>query len=228
MELLDGIGQFVMALPVYVINGLLLLVYGIMGSFPALLSIAAAAGFALGPDAIVQRMVGMRPLRDERGSVSVSPRTAQGMTVLVLLFWLGAQWGMGAPVPWLGAAMWLVGLVAVLAVPAQRFNLSWMVKTGLMIYALAVIGSRLYLNYTTHLTPEQWASMLGSTKTAAQVLASTRANVNTIALWGLWLVVPLGYFSMLVQQVFMHPMSITNPFQSAEQMLMQLRDRGGR
>jgi len=148
--------------------------------------------------------------------------------VLVLLFWLGAQWGMGAPVPWLGAAMWLVGLVAVLAVPAQRFNLSWMVKTGLMIYALAVIGSRLYLNYTTHLTPEQWASMLGSTKTAAQVLASTRANVNTIALWGLWLVVPLGYFSMLVQQVFMHPMSITNPFQSAEQMLMQLRDRGGR
>jgi hypothetical protein len=121
--------------------------------------------------------------------------------------------------------MWLAGLIAVLTLSAQRFNLLWYVKAGIAMYALAVIGSRIYLAYTTHLTPEQWAALIGSSESAAAVIAGTRGNVTTILLWALWLIVPLGYFSMLVQQVFINPMSIVNPLAGAQDMMRALRVR---
>ena len=124
--------------------------------------------------------------------------------------------------------MWLAGLLAILAAPAQRFSLLNGVKVGLVTYALAVIVSRIYLAYTSRISPEEWAALLGSAETAARVIASTRANTTTVAIWALWLVVPLGYFSMLAQQVFLNPISLTNPLATYEQMLISLRDRGGR
>jgi len=60
------------------------------------------------------------------------------------------------------------------------------------------------------------------------VLASTRGNMTTILLWALWLIVPLGYFSMLVQQFFINPMSIVNPLAGAQDLLRALRVRGPR
>ena len=156
------------------------------------------------------------------------PKTSQIITGIVLALWLVAQWGMGAPVPWIGASMWLAGLLAILAAPAQRFSLLNGVKVGLVTYALAVIVSRIYLAYTSRISPEEWAALLGSAETAARVIASTRANTTTVAIWALWLVVPLGYFSMLAQQVFLNPISLTNPLATYEQMLISLRDRGGR
>jgi hypothetical protein len=104
----------------------------------------------------------------------------------------------------------------------------WNVKSGIAIYALAVIGSRLYLAYTAQLSPEQWAALIGSAQTAATVIASTRGNVTTILLWALWLVVPLGYFSMLAQQVFVNPLSVVSPLAGAQDLLRALRVRGSR
>ena len=150
------------------------------------------------------------------------------MTAIVFAAWLIGQWDMGAPVPWIGAVMWVAGLAAVLALSSQRFNLLWYVKAGIAMYALAVIGSRIYLAYTGHLTPEQWAALIGSSESAATVIASTRGNVTTILLWALWLIVPLGYFSMLVQQIFINPMSIVNPLAGAQDLLRALRVRGPR
>jgi len=57
------------------------------------------------------------------------------------------------------------------------------------------------------------------------VIANTRSNVTTILLWALWLIVPLGYFSMLVQQVFTNPMSMVNPLAGAQDLLRALRVR---
>jgi hypothetical protein len=150
------------------------------------------------------------------------------MTGMVLAAWIIAQWDMGAPVPWIGAAMWVAGLATILALSAQRFNLLWYVKAGIAMYALAVIGSRIYLGYTAGLTPEQWAALIGSSESAAVVIANTRSNVTTILLWALWLIVPLGYFSMLVQQIFINPMSMVNPLAGAQDMLRALRVRDSR
>jgi hypothetical protein len=225
MNELDRIGIFLADLPVYLVNGGLVIFYWLASNAPALVSAFCASAIALLPDAEVQYRAGFRPRRDGRETAGPVPRTAQVMTCLVLVVWLAAQWDMGAPVPWIGAAMWATGLTAVMALSAQRFNLLWYVKAGIAMYAFAVIGSRIYLVYTTHLTPEQWAALIGSTENAAAIIANTRGNVTTIILWALWLVIPLGYFSMLVQQVFINPMSIVNPLAGAQDMLRALRVR---
>ena len=229
MNELDRIGILLTDLPVYLANGGLVIIYWLGENSAALISLLCAVLMVLLPDAEIQQRAGFRPRRNDRGqantSINRAPRTAQIMTVLVFVTWLAAQWDMGAPVPWIGAAMWAAGLLAVLALAAQRFNLLWFVKAGIAIYALAVIGSRIYLSYTAHLTPEQWAALIGSSESAATVIASTRGNVTTILLWALWLVVPLGYFSMLVQQIFINPMSIVNPLSGAQDLLRALRVR---
>ena len=223
----DQFNTVLLDLPVYAVNGLLWLLYAIASIVPALVSAGTAGVMMLVVDSAVQKLASARPLRDGRGGIQTSPKTSQIVTGIVLALWLVAQWGMGAPVPWIGAAMWIAGLLAILAVPAQRFSLLNGVKVGIVTYALAVIISRIYLAYTSQITPEQWASLLGSADAAAQIIANTRANTTTIAIWALWLVVPLGYFSMLAQQAFLNPISLTTPLATYEQMLLSLRDRGG-
>ena len=229
MTILDQLGVLLTDLPIYLANGVLVILYWLAAHSAALVSLACAVSIILLPDAQVQARAGFRPSRHEEvASIGPTPRTAQIMTGIVLVSWLIAQWDMGAPVPWIGAVMWVAGLMAVLALSTQRFNLLWYVKAGIAMYALAVIGSRIYLGYTSHLTAEQWAALVGSSESAAILIASTRGNVTTILLWALWLVVPLGYFSMLVQQVFINPMSIVSPLASAQDMLRALRMRVSR
>jgi hypothetical protein len=224
----DQINAFILDLPIYLLNGLLWLFYVLAGSMAALVSASAATVMALVVDRAVQQLSGARPLRQGRGETLPMTRTAQILTAGVFVLWFGAQCGMGAPVPWIGAAMWLVGLVAVLVSPAQRFNLLWFVKSGIAVYAVAVIGSRLYLNMTSDVSPEAWAGMVGTAQTAVTVVANTRGNVTTVIVWALWLVIPLGYFSMLIQKLFLNPVSLINPLSSYADMLAMLRDRAGR
>lgn len=224
----DQINAFILDLPIYLLNGMLWLVYTLAGSLAALVSAGAATVMALVVDRAVQQLSGSRPLRQGRGESLPITRTAQILTAGVFLLWFGAQAGMGAPVPWIGAAMWLFGIGAILISPAQRYNLLWFVKSGVAVYALAVIGSRLYLNMTSEVSPEAWANMLGTAQTAVNVVANTRGNVATVIVWALWLVIPLGYFSLLVQKLFQNPVSLVNPLSSYADMLAMLRDRGGR
>jgi len=224
----DQVNTIILDLPIYAINGLLWLLYAVASILPALVSAAVAGVMMLVVDDAVQKLASARPLRDGRGGLQTSQKTSQIVTGIVLALWIVAQWGMGAPVPWIGATMWIAGLLAILAVPAQRFSMLNGVKVGIVTYALAVIISRIYLVYTSQISPEQWATLLGSTDAAAQIIANTRANTTTVAIWALWLVVPLGYFSMLAQQVLLNPISLTNPLATYEQMLLSLRDRGGR
>ncbi len=229
----------------YTTNGGLYLVYLLANNLPAILSLASGAFMFLVLDSEIQRRAGFRPTRggpmgqvlpDRRGglaqvmederSVGPQPRTAQVLTVIVSSLWLIAQTGMAAPVPWIGAAMWLIGMIVLLVMPNhQRFNQLWFVKTGLAIYALLVIASRIYLAYTAQLSPEQWAGVIGSTESAASIIANTRGNVTTIVLWALWLVAPLGYFSLLVQQLFVNPMSLVSPLAGAQDVLKRIRER---
>ena len=227
MSILNDLGWFFLDLPIHFANGVLLILYWLAGNLPAILSMGAAYLIGIFPDRLVQDRTG-RPLRNGRASDLPGLQTAQVMTGLVLLVWMAGQWGMAAPVPWIGTAMWVIGALAVIVMQNQQFNLLWFVKTGIAIYALAVIASRLYLAYTVQLTPEQWAALIGSSQSAAAVINSTRGNMTTIILWALWLVIPLGYFSILLQQVFLNPVSVINPMGGAQKVLEALRYRGGR
>lgn len=227
MELFDLINALITDAPLYIINGFLLVLYTVFGALPAIVSIAAAGGVMLTADAEVQNLAASRVLRPGRGEMRIYGNTAQILTAITLAMWLIAQAGMGAPVPWIGAVMWLAGFVAVSVSPSQRFSMLNLIRVGIITYALTVGASRIYLHYAAQITPEQWAALVGSADSAANIVASTRGNMTTIVSWALWLVVPLGYFSMLVQQVFINPISLTNPFATPQGMLRSLRSRGG-
>lgn len=227
MDFFDLINSIIMDAPLYILNGFLLVVYATFGAFPAIVSMVSAGGIMLTGDAEVQNLASGRALRPGRGEMRINSNTAQILTGIALAVWLAAQFGMGAPVPWIGAVMWLAGFIAVMVSPSQRFGMLNMVKVGVVTYALAVGISRVYMLYAAQITPEQWAALVGSADAAANIIAKTRGNTTTIITWSLWLVVPLGYFSLLVQQVFINPISLTNPMATAQEALTSLRSRGG-
>ncbi len=218
-------GDFLAALPTYLLNGVLATVYWLRESGAVLVSILCAGLIIRFVDQRVQSRAAFRPGRSGREAATPDLYTAQITTAIVLVLWVISQWGMGAPVPWLGAAMWLTGTIIVLLVHMQEHTLLWNMKSGIAIYSLAVIGSRLYLAYTAQLSADQWAALIGTSESAAAVIANTRGNVTTIILWALWLVIPLGYFAMLLQQVLINPMSLVNPLAGASELFNRYRTR---
>ena len=218
-------GDFLTALPTYLLNGVLATVYWLGESGAALVSILCAGLIIRFVDQRVQSRAAFRPGRSGREAATPDLYTAQITTAIILVMWVISQWGMGAPVPWLGAAMWLTGTIIVLLVHMQEHTLLWNMKSGIAIYSLAVIGSRLYLAYTAQLSADQWAALIGTSESAAAVIANTRGNVTTIILWALWLVIPLGYFAMLLQQILINPMSLVNPLAGASELINRYRTR---
>jgi len=218
-------GDFLAALPTYLLNGVLATVYWLGESGAALVSILCAGLIIRFVDQRVQSRAAFRPGRSGREAATPDLYTAQITTAIILVLWVISQWGMGAPVPWLGAAMWIAGTIILLLVHMQEHTLLWNMKSGIAIYSLAVIGSRLYLAYTAQLSADQWAALIGTSESASAVIANTRGNVTTIILWALWLVIPLGYFAMLLQQVLTNPMSLVNPLAGASELINRYRTR---
>lgn len=218
-------GDFLAALPTYLLNGVLATVYWLGESGAALVSILCAGLIIRFVDQRVQSRAAFRPGRSGREAATPDLYTAQITTAIILVMWVISQWGMGAPVPWLGAAMWIAGTIILLLVHMQEHTLLWNMKSGIAIYSLAVIGSRLYLAYTAQLSADQWAALIGTSESASAVIANTRGNVTTIILWALWLVIPLGYFAMLLQQVLINPMSLVNPLAGASELINRYRTR---
>ena len=218
-------GDFLAALPTYLLNGVLATVYWLGESGAALVSILCAGLIIRFVDQRVQSRAAFRPGRSGREAAAPDLYTAQITTAIILVLWVISQWGMGAPVPWLGAAMWIAGTIILLLVHMQEHTLLWNMKSGIAIYSLAVIGSRLYLAYTAQLSADQWAALIGTSESASAVIANTRGNVTTIILWALWLVIPLGYFAMLLQQVLINPISLVNPLAGASELINRYRTR---
>ncbi len=218
-------GDFLMALPTYLLNGILASMYWLGSSGAAWVSLLCAGLLVRFSDSQLQTRSTFRPSRGGRVAATPEIYTAQVTTILIAILWVISQWGMGAPVPWLGAGMWLVGTLLALLMHLQAHTLLWNVKSGIAIYALAVIGSRLYLTYTAQLSTDQWAALIGSSESAAAVIANTRGNVTTIILWALWLVIPLGYFAMLLQQILINPLSLVNPLAGAGELIQRYRTR---
>ena len=218
-------GDFLAALPTYLLNGVLATVYWLGESGAALVSILCAGLIIRFVDQRVQSRAAFRPGRSGREAATPDLYTAQITTAIILVLWVISQWGMGAPVPWLGAAMWIAGTIILLLVHMQEHTLLWNMKSGIASYSLAVIGSRLYLAYTAQLSADQWAALIGTSESASAVIANTRGNVTTIILWALWLVIPLGYFAMLLQQVLINPMSLVNPLAGASELINRYRTR---
>lgn len=124
-----------------------------------------------------------------------------GVTLLVMV----AAFFSPAPVPILLAGMTLVGAGAV---KLDRFNpdlLRWRAVGALAIYAAAALAYLAYGAYLAGIDAAAWAAAIGGQDEAQTTLSQGRAFLNTLATWGLWLILPLGYLSLLVQGVLAHP-----------------------
>ena len=110
-----------------------------------------------------------------------------------------------SPAPFLLAAMSLAGAGAVLLDRFNPDNLRWRVAGGLTLYALAALAGWGYEAYLEGAGAAAWAQAIGGQEEAANALAQGRSFIHTLATWGLWLILPLGYFSLLAQTLFAHP-----------------------
>ena len=169
-------------LAVYEANGFLVLTYVVWEHLPGLLTLAGWL-FLL-----------WRVLAGQRAWLA-------GSAALCLL----AAFLTPPPAPFLLAAM---GLAGAAAVGLDRFNpdgLRWRVSGGLTLYALAALAYLAYSTYLQGLDAALWAQGIGGQGEAASTLARGRSFLETLATWGLWLILPLGYFSLLAQTLLAHP-----------------------
>ena len=134
-------GNFLAALPTYLLNGILATVYWLGESGAALVSILCAGLIIRFVDQRLQSRAAFRPGRSGREAATPDLYTAQITTAVILVLWVISQWGMGEPVPWLGAAMWITGTIIVLLVHMQVHTLLWNVKSVIAIYSLAVLAA---------------------------------------------------------------------------------------
>ncbi len=115
------------------------------------------------------------------------------------------------PAPVLLAGMALAGLAAV---SLDRFHpdaLRWRVVGGLTLYAGAALAYLAYSRYLDGVDAAAWAQALGGQAAAQSTLAQGRAFLDTLATWGLWLVLPLGFLSLLAQGLLAHPPTGARP-----------------
>lgn len=108
------------------------------------------------------------------------------------------------PIPLIVLAMAWAGVVGVALDKFNPDTLRWRVIGGLALYAVAALAWTGYTAYVGSISAEQWGGMLASNE-AASTIAQGRSFLSTISVWGLWIIVPLGYFSLLVQGLFVHP-----------------------
>ncbi len=125
------------------------------------------------------------------------------------------------PVPFIVVAMIWLGAIAVRAENFNRETLRARVTAGIALYALAALAATVVSAYLSTLDDGSWAGLL-SFGSAADTAAKGRDYLSTIAAIGLWVVMPLGYFSLLAQAMLVHPPSKASP----SAILGQARTRG--
>ena len=217
--------EWVHRILIYEANGWLLLLYGLWRIWPLWAGLGAAV-FML----IMDRAVEARANQTAAGVTGTtwmqSVGSYQAVTWIVFGLWMIAAFVAAPPVPLIGTVMWWVGAIASWFSSFERVSLLWRAKTGLALYALAALGFSLYARYTATLTPDAWAAMLGGQAEARAALARGRAYANTLAIWGLWLIIPLGYFSLIIQRLLVHPLPLTQARAEANDWVRAIRTRG--
>ena len=218
-------GVFLRDNTVIALNGLLVLAYFLGRILPQILSTLGAAVVVLVD-------------RHERAVAAATP-SRPGMkapqrpvshyleitTAVAWALWLIASLLFPNPVPWLGAAMWLVaGPVALVAVQDRLSVLHWL-KRSILVYDLALVGLRIALAMAHNADVATWAVALGSPEAAARAMGYSTGIVTTVGVWAVWYGIPLAYASYIVQRLLTLPSDITAPLKSAAEIVRSVRYR---
>jgi hypothetical protein len=217
--------DFVLSAPMWLVNGLLCVLYWLAGHVAEALALLFGLVIAFGFDPAIQSRASERPRRYERGGVQTSRPTATYFTLGILGLWLVVSVISKYPVPAIGAAMWLTGLISLLAVTEERFNQLWWVKTGILVYAVLVLLLRFGLQALQITNPADWANIIGSSADAQAVLDHTRSNIAMIGMLFVLVQYPVGYAAMLLNRFIRNPKPLYNLWSEAGEVLKRLRTR---
>ena len=199
-EFIQNVQSILKTAALYEVNGLLALVYVLWANGAGLVAVGACVILLV-----------KAPESQRVWILSVS--------ILVML----AAFVAPAPVPVLMAGMAMAGMVAVLLDQFSPDTLRWRVVGALALYAGAALGYMLYGRYLAGVDATAWAEAIGGQQEAQATLSQGRAFLNTLATWGLWLILPLGYLSLLVEGLLAHPPVGTRPAET----ISAVRTRGG-
>lgn len=211
-DIIHALGAALRTAAIWELNGLLALLYTAWAHFAALVTAGAFASL------LWWTPPGRRSAHLGREAFTGQRPWLLAIGILALLAALLAP----VPAPVLLAVMAVAGSGAV---AFDRFNpdaLRWRVAGGLALYALASLAYLGYGSYLLSLDAAAWAEAIGGQGEAALTLAQGRAFVDTLATWGLWLILPLAYFSLLAQGLLVHPPLPATP----EQVIQAVRTRG--
>ena len=213
------------ALPMWLVNGTLFLLYWLAGHIAELLSLTFGLAIAFLFDPPIQRRATGQPRRYERGTVQTAAPTATYFTLVVLGLWLVVSSISQYPIPVIGAAMWFVGLVSILSVSEERFNQLWWVKTGILVYVVLVLLLRFGLQALEGTSPADWASVIGSSADAQVVIDQTRSNVAMIGMLFVLVLYPVGFAGMLMNRFIRNPKPLFNVWREAGDVIRRVRTR---
>ncbi len=220
-----SVWEILLAVPIWWTNGVLAMLYWSLAHLPELVALLAGLVILLGIDPLIQQRASQRPRRQGRGEVQTASPNAQYFTLATMVAWLLVSLLSRFPVPLIGACLWWLGLLGILAVPEERFNQLWWAKTGILTYAGLVLVLRFGLAVLAEVSPADWAAVVGSRLDAQAALSSTRGNIATIGMLFTFVLYPLGYTGLLFNRFLRNPKPLYNLGLEAGDVLQRLRTR---
>lgn len=225
MDTLIAVGRFLLDLALYLVNGLLEIVYQIAEHWAVLVGLLCGLAVLLVFDVLAQRLAAAAPARQGQKAPVQVARHHQLLSAVTILAWLVVGLAFPTPVPQLGAAMWLLTVLALLLIPAEQVSILWRSKVAILAYCGLLVAFRIVAAWTLAADPREWASIVGTVGEAQRVVASSRGLVLTIASYVSWFAIPAGYVVYLFQKATTHPMSLRNPLARANEIAWQIRQR---
>ena len=222
---MDEIGPVVRNASVYVINGGLSVIYFLADHLALLIAIACAAMVIGLFDRWLIDLARSTPARQGRAAPRRAVNRPYARTAITLGLWLIAASLYPAPVPELGAAMWLGTVVAVLLLPTERAAVLGACKNLILTYALMLLGFLWYVNTTAQASAREWAAIIGGVGEAQQTLAQNQNLILTIGTIGLTWSGPLAAAIYLWGRLKAQLDSLAAPWQSMAEIVREIRTR---
>ena len=211
------------------VNGLVVLLYWVLDRWAALVSLLCGLVILFVFDQEVVRVASQVPRRageeDVVEPVSRASPVVRLSTIISIVAWQLAAGLFPTPVPELGMLVWLGGVALLLALPPERPVVLHRVKAITLSYSGVLFAFYIWSLWASRASPQEWARIVGSTGDAARLIAGSRSIMNTIATWVAWGGIPLAFFTYAGQRLLTNPHSITNPLQSARDILEEIRRR---
>jgi len=213
----------------YELNGLLYMLYWVVGHLPLLGALVCALLVMLVYDRQGQELVYAQPGRWGRVGITVetmAQRRMQLYTAFIFAAYLAGMVIFPEPVPFLGLAMWASTVLSLWMLPSEREPLLFRCKGFIVTYALLLIAFKIYLSQIHGAPVGEWAQALGqSASETAEILARNAAIFTFVGMFACWFAVPFAHVSYVVQRLLINPESLFFSRKGMEALIKAYRAR---